>query len=537
MVRKNSNSDSDSSDDENLELNISDTDDNNSDSPNELGDNDDSDSPNDDNSNITTEMNTDDTNKVNDTNNTNDVNDTNENNINLKNVRKSKRISKKRKEIEKKFDEYIKEMESKKPKKDEEKKDEENNKPNKKKPPPLLLPKKPSTIFIDITDLIDNSDILNILEPPKKKPRRHSYGNSYDEYNNYCEHPETYNNNKEEEEQENYIIGKEYLDIKIENNDDLIKIGKKYLNGEFSPHIQYNINVYKLSKLVEPLEELNKMIGMEEVKRDIFELLLYQLQDFDNSKDMLHTIIEGEPGVGKTDLAKIMGKIYRSMGYCYNDIIKFVKRSDLIGGYLGQTAIKTQKVLDECKGGILIIDEAYSLGNPEGRDSYSKECIDTLTSFLSESPETIVFIMGYKEALEECLFNQNKGLERRFTYRFSVNKYSAQDLKKILFKIVRENGWDIENEEDIPDSFFIENRDYFPFNGGDMLNLFTKCKFTHSIRFFNINRKSTEENNCDDKKRKINFIDINNAFKLLMKDEKFAKRNQNLDKKNFYMYT
>ena len=77
----------------------------------------------------------------------------------------------------------------------------------------------------------------------------------------------------------------------------------------------------------------------------------------------------------------------------------------MIGGYLGQTAIKTQKVLDECKGGVLIIDEAYSLGNPEGRDSYSKECIDTLTAFLSESPDTIVFIMGYKEDLQQCLFH------------------------------------------------------------------------------------------------------------------------------------
>ena len=106
-----------------------------------------------------------------------------------------------------------------------------------------------------------------------------------------------------------------------------------------------------------------------------------------------------------------------------------------------------------------------------------------------------------------------------------------------MFKIVRTNGWDIENESDIPDSFFIKNRDYFPFNGGDMLNLFTKCKFTHSIRFFNMNRKSTDENNYDDKKRKINFEDLKNAFKLLLKDEKFSKRNDNLSKSSFYMYT
>ena len=97
-----------------------------------------------------------------------------------------------------------------------------------------------------------------------------------------------------------------YLDINLENIDDLIKLGQDYINGKYSPIVKYNINVYRISKLVEPLLKLKKMIGMDNIKRDIFELLLYQLQDFDNSKDMLHTIIEGEPGVGKTDLAKIM---------------------------------------------------------------------------------------------------------------------------------------------------------------------------------------------------------------------------------------
>ena len=332
-------------------------------------------------------------------------------------------------------------------------------------------------------------------------------------------------------------LNSEYLDLHLETIDDLIKVGKDYSDGVYSPLVRYNINVYKLSKLVTPLEKLKNMIGMENIKRDIFELLLYQLQDFDNSKDMLHTIIEGEPGVGKTDLAKIIANIYQEMGYCTNELVKFVKRSDLIGGYLGQTAIKTQKVLDECKGGVLVIDEAYSLGSPEGRDSYSKECIDTLTRFLSESPETIVFIMGYKEDLEKSLFAHNKGLERRFSYRFTVNKYSADQLRLILFKIIRENLWDLEVEEDIPLEFFEKNLDYFLFNGGDMLNLFTKCKFTHSIRFYNKNKRSTAENNFDHLKKKINFEDIKNGFKLLQKDEKFKDRKSRDEVKNEGMYT
>lgn len=329
----------------------------------------------------------------------------------------------------------------------------------------------------------------------------------------------------------------EYLNIELKNINDLINLGIKYNNNEYCHYTRYNINLKKLGYLVNPLLKLKNMIGMENVKQDVFDLLLYQLQDFDNSKDMLHTIIEGDPGVGKTETAKILGEIYQSMGYCNNDIIKFVKRNDLIGGYLGQTAIKTQKILDQCKGGILIIDEAYSLGSPDRTDIYSKECIDTITRFLSESPDTIVFIMGYKEALNECLFKHNKGLERRFTYRFTIHRYSPHQLKKILFKIVGDNNWFIDNTDEIPDSFFENNKEYFKFNGGDMLNLFTKCKFTHSIRFFNLNKKSNNEKNYEDKKKHINFEDIQNGFKLLLKDINFSNRKEQQETNHYFMYS
>ena len=334
-----------------------------------------------------------------------------------------------------------------------------------------------------------------------------------------------------------YYYDMKYLNIDLKNIDDLINLGIKYNRGDYCQYTRYNINLKNLGSLVNPLLKLKNMIGMENVKQDVFDLLLYQLQDFDNSKDMLHTIIEGEPGVGKTEIAKILGEIYQKMGYCNNDIIKFVKRNDLIGGYLGQTAIKTQKVLDQCKGGILIIDEAYSLGNPDKTDIYSKECIDTITRFLSESPDTIVFIMGYKEALNACLFKHNKGLERRFTYRFTIHTYSPKQLKEILFKIIKENNWFIENADEIPDSFFDDNKDYFKFNGGDMLNLFTKCKFTHSIRFFNLNKKSDNIKNYEDKKKHINFEDITNGFKLLLKDINFSNRKEVIELNHYFMYS
>ena len=334
-----------------------------------------------------------------------------------------------------------------------------------------------------------------------------------------------------EDEEEYPPNGKfEFLNIKLENIDDLIELGLEFKDGLYNPHTRYNINLFKVARLVKPLLELKKMIGMKNIKHDIFDILMYQLQEFDTKKDMLHTVIEGEPGVGKTELTKIIAKIYQSMGYLSNDIIKFVKRSDLIGGYLGQTAIKTQKVLDECKGGVLIIDEAYSLGNPEGRDSYSKECIDTLTAYLSECPETIVFIIGYKEALDKCFFSVNKGLERRFGYRFSIDKYEPEHLRLILFKIIEQNDWLVDRES-IKDSFFEKNKEYFIFNGGDMLNLFTKCKFSHSKRFF-------REKLGNEDKKIITMSDVESGFKMLLDDSKFADRaNKETGFKEYMMYS
>lgn len=152
----------------------------------------------------------------------------------------------------------------------------------------------------------------------------------------------------------------------IETIDDLIEIGKMYKPGERK---KYNINLVALNKLVEPLTDLKRMIGMPKLKKAILDQVIYFLQDFEEKNThMMHTIIEGPPGSGKTEVAKILAKIYARLGFLKKDKVTSVRRSDLIGQYLGQTAIKTQKAIDSAKGGVLLIDEAYSLGNPEGRD-------------------------------------------------------------------------------------------------------------------------------------------------------------------------
>ena len=263
----------------------------------------------------------------------------------------------------------------------------------------------------------------------------------------------------------------------IKTLDDLIKIAKS-LGRKRKRNSDFN----KLKDLLPVLEELNTMVGMNNIKIALTGQILYYLQDLDNT-DMLHTVIQGMSGTGKTQLSKIISKIYLKLGFLENDTFIIAKRSDLIGEYLGQTAVKTQKKIDEAKGGVLFIDEAYSLGNLYNRDSYSKECIDTLVSNLEEKRDFVCIIAGYKDDLQKCFFDKNQGLERRFPWRFSIENYNYEELFQIFKKQLREKKWEIEDDS-IGIDFFKDKIDYFDKMGGDTEIFLAKCKIVHSRRVF-----------------------------------------------------
>ncbi len=146
--------------------------------------------------------------------------------------------------------------------------------------------------------------------------------------------------------------------------------------------------------------------------------------------DFMHTVIYGPPGSGKTEVAKIIGRIFSNLGILNKKIFKKVSRNDLVAGYLGQTAIKTKDMIKASLGGVLFIDEAYSLGNSEKRDSFAKECVDTLCEALSEHKHNwMVIIAGYEKELNDCFFSLNEGLNSRFTWRFKLDAYKPCELK------------------------------------------------------------------------------------------------------------
>lgn len=291
---------------------------------------------------------------------------------------------------------------------------------------------------------------------------------------------------------------------KITNLDDLIKLAKTYDRTK-----RYTFDMKCLNRMVEPLEGLNKMIGMKLVKKNIVDHILFFLQKLDGGlNDMLHTVIQGPPGTGKTELGKILSKIYLAMGILKNDIFRVVKRADLIGKYLGHTAQKTQKVIDSCRGGVMFIDEAYSLGNSEGRDIYSKECLDTLNQNLTENKNNFLCIIaGYKDDLNNCFFNYNKGLSRRFSIKYTIEGYDPKELYQIFCKIVKENNWNIDTS--VTDKFFEGKKENFPYFGGDMETLFFNCKIVHGRRIFG------REANL---KKNITLEDVKSGFELFIKN-------------------
>ena len=319
-----------------------------------------------------------------------------------------------------------------------------------------------------------------------------------------------------------------HIDAEINNISDILKLIEIY---KVDPSIKYNINMKALHNIKEPLEELNNMVGMITLKNNIVDQILYFVQDLhkDNqsSGDFMHSVIYGPPGTGKTEIAKIMGKIYSKIGALSKGTFKKVTRSDLISGYLGQTALKTRDVVKEAMGGVLFIDEAYALGNSEKRDSFAKECIDTLCEALSDNKaDLMVIIAGYEDELKDCFFSYNQGLDSRFTWRFKTDEYNYEDLYKIFIKKVKEIGWELDENSGVTCEWFKQNKDYFKFYGRDIETILAKTKIAHSRRVFCM---------CEKEKRKITLKDLENGFKIYLKNEDVKNRKNELNTKK-YLY-
>lgn len=305
-----------------------------------------------------------------------------------------------------------------------------------------------------------------------------------------------------------------HIERNITDINDILDIIKEYplkLNNT------YNINLEALHNIKTPLIELNSMIGMKDLKENIVDQILFYVQNLHNgTNDFMHTCIYGPPGTGKTEIAKIIGKIFSNLGVLKNKTFEKVTRSDLIAGYLGQTALKTRDAIKKALGGVLFIDEAYALGNMEKRDSFAKECLDTLCEGLSDHKENLmVIIAGYEKDLDNCFFSYNQGLNSRFTWRFKTDDYNSDELRQIFHKKVKDIGWKLKSEKIPSIKWFDDKKDYFKYYGRDMETLLSKVKIVHSRRVFCLS---------DEDKKILTQEDIDGGFKKFLDNEEVKNR-------------
>ncbi|MBE6561603.1 MAG: AAA family ATPase [Ruminococcaceae bacterium] len=184
--------------------------------------------------------------------------------------------------------------------------------------------------------------------------------------------------------------------------------------------------------------ELDDYIGLERVKAEVKNLIniaaVYQMRrehDLPVADMSLHMVFSGNPGTGKTMIARFMARVYHSLGILSKGQLVEVDRSGLVAGYVGQTAIKTAKVLEKAKGGVLFIDEAYTLTSKEGND-FGYEAVDTVLKFMEDNRDDIVVIVaGYTELMEKFI-DSNPGLQSRFNKYLLFDDYTAEEMLGIF---------------------------------------------------------------------------------------------------------
>ena len=244
------------------------------------------------------------------------------------------------------------------------------------------------------------------------------------------------------------------------------------------------------------LDELNALVGLEKVKNKVQDLIVYQKvqkmrreKNLHSAKNTLHLAFTGNPGTGKTTVARIVGRIYKRIGLLSKGHFVEVSRTDLIAGYQGQTALKVKKVIEQAKGGVLFIDEAYSITENDHSDSYGRECLTELTKALEDYREDLVVIVaGYTEPMNK-FFESNPGLKSRFNTFIEFDDYSPNELDKILIFMCQNNDYSLDEEAKEKIHLFFEQqtleKDENFANGRLVGNLYDDLVMNHARRVIN----------------------------------------------------
>ena len=220
-------------------------------------------------------------------------------------------------------------------------------------------------------------------------------------------------------------------------------LGSRFIDSEYS--ILKEVNTKSFDELS---DELNSLIGLENVKKEIEDLVAFNKVQQSREKiglkktnRTMHMAFLGNPGTGKTTVARIVGNMYRSLGILSKGHFIEATRTDLIAEYQGQTALKVKRLIQKAKGGVLFIDEAYSITENEKSDSYGRECLTELTKALEDYRDDLVVIVAGYDDLMKKFFESNPGLKSRFNYFIEFEDYTVNQMFEIFLSYCKNEDY------------------------------------------------------------------------------------------------
>ena len=257
-------------------------------------------------------------------------------------------------------------------------------------------------------------------------------------------------------------------------------------------------------KLEDLLAELEGLCGLGQVKKDVKSLLnLVKVRRLREEAKLpvpplsLHLVFMGNPGTGKTTVARLLARLYHSIGVLSRGQLVEVDRSGLVAGFVGQTALKTQEVVRKAIGGVLFIDEAYALVNQENGNDFGHEAIEVILKNMEDHRDDLVVIVaGYTDLMEKFI-HSNPGLESRFNKYFQFEDYTAPELLSIFQSMAKKNGYTLAQEaegwlkEDLQDLY--DNRDENFGNARDVRNRFEKAVARQADRLAAMENPTVEQ--------------------------------------------
>lgn len=255
-------------------------------------------------------------------------------------------------------------------------------------------------------------------------------------------------------------------------------------------------------EMAEALEELEDLVGLSEVKSEVMSCInLLRINNMRREKGLPllqtsnHMVFTGHPGTGKTTVARIMAKIFKSLGVVSKGQLVETDRAGLVAGYMGQTALKTAQVIKKAKGGVLFIDEAYSLSSEDGSSDYGREAIDTLVKGMEDyRDDLVVIVAGYVDEMKKFI-SMNPGLRSRFNKYINFSDYSAEEMLEIFKRQCRKTEFILSSEAEAAALRYFEKNQTDPTfgNARGVRNFFDRVVMNQATRILTLPNPSETE--------------------------------------------